>query len=182
MLLCVCLCLCLYVYPPLLTVEGLRQSAWNLVCIGSKFSGVVSKSLRSVIPIIHTVALITVMLFKRHGTWYIYHAIWAHLNCAIKKPLPSVIPILQLFKLLRKNLYIAWMLLSIIMKLDTYISCYLSPFQWHTSWIPLISNTNTIASQLVEVIFLILFECLNGSSCDLVCIPYHLRPSQRRTS
>jgi hypothetical protein len=45
-----------------------------------------------------------------------------------------------------------------------------------------ISNTNTTASQTVEVIPLILLEYLNRSSWNLVCIPCHLRPSQQCTS
>jgi hypothetical protein len=47
-----------------------------------------------------------------------------------------------------------------------------------------ISNTNTAASHIVEVITLILLEWLNGSSWNLVCthMSRHLRPFIRRAS
>jgi hypothetical protein len=43
---------------------------------------------------------------------------------------------------------------------------------------PLISNTNTIASQLVEVMHLLLLECLDRSSWDVICLSCHMRSSQ----
>jgi hypothetical protein len=57
----------------------------------------------------------------------------------------------------------------------------MKPSQRCTWYIPRISNTNTIASQILEVIPLILLECFNRLSWELVCISSHLRSYQRRT-
>jgi hypothetical protein len=69
------------------------------------------------------------------------------------------------------------------MKLDVYK--YIMPTK-ATSMayikIPLFSNTNTITSLTVEILPLILLECLDQSSWDLVCVSWHVRPSQQFTS
>jgi hypothetical protein len=49
-----------------------------------------------------------------------------------------------------------------------WISFYIRPSQWHISYILPISNMNTAAPQIVEVITLILLECLKQSSWNLV--------------
>jgi hypothetical protein len=48
-----------------------------------------------------------------------------------------------------------------------YVSCHARPSQWCRSCIPLISSTNTIAFQTVEIILL---KCLKKSSWGLACI------------
>jgi hypothetical protein len=67
------------------------------------------------------------------------------------------------------------------MKLGTYI---IPPETISTAYliIPLVNGINTTASQIVEVITLILLEWVNKSSWNLVHISFHLRPSQRCTS
>jgi hypothetical protein len=50
------------------------------------------------------------------------------------------------------------------------ISCHLMSSQGHTSKTPLINNTNTVASQIVEPINLTLFSFLNRSSWNLIYI------------
>jgi hypothetical protein len=62
-----------------------------------------------------------------------------------------------------------------------YIWCHMKSCQWQIWQIPPISNTNTIACQIVAAIPLILLECLNRSSLNFVSISSHLRSSQLRT-
>jgi hypothetical protein len=45
-----------------------------------------------------------------------------------------------------------------LLECPNQLSRYLCPYEQYTSLIPLVSNTNTAASQIVDVITLILFE------------------------
>jgi hypothetical protein len=74
-------------------------------------------------------------------TLYLHHGTWARLSSIIYNSLQSIISPLKPPKFLRQNLNIDWMDVPVFMKLDMYISCYPKPHQWHTWWIPLISNT-----------------------------------------
>jgi hypothetical protein len=62
------------------------------------------------------------------------------------------------------------------------LSCHLRPPQWHTWYIPAVSNMNIVASHIVEVIIIILFGYVNSLSWLSVCITWHLSPSQWRTT
>jgi hypothetical protein len=93
-------------------------------------------------------------------SWHLSSSQWHH------NSLLSVIPTSKRLKFLRQNLNTDWMPVPVFTKLDMYMSCCLRPYHWHTWWIPLISNISTIASQIVEVVPLILVECLNWLSWD----------------
>jgi hypothetical protein len=91
-------------------------------------------------------------------TWNVYHGTWPKLNGVIKKHVPSVILTLQT---LRRKLNFAWSPISSFTRLDMYITRQLRPFQWRSSLIHDISNTNTTASQIFEWIPLILINAWN---------------------
>jgi hypothetical protein len=47
------------------------------------------------------------------------------------------------------------------LRLGRYKSCHMKPCHCHASCNPIVSSTNTIVSQIVEVIPLMLLSCLN---------------------
>jgi hypothetical protein len=107
--------------------------------------------------------------------WNLLYISWhlSHLNVVLHKSLPSVIPTLRPLKFLRQNLNIAWTPVPIFVKLGILVRVYVIPHEAiSTAYImnP-ISNTNTGASQIVEVISLTLLERLNRSSWNMFLMP-----------
>jgi hypothetical protein len=85
-------------------------------------------------------------------TWYVHQATRGHINGALHKSVPSIIPTLQSSK------YCS----------DVCISPHLRPSQLRNSFITAVSNTNTAASQIIEVIALLINDRMNRSNLNFV--------------
>jgi hypothetical protein len=100
-----------------------------------------------------------------------------NLNGLNHKYLPSVIPILQLFKLPRQLILLESIYQSLRNLVCTYISCH---------WVNLSDVYNKSLSSVVPTLqpitLLILPECQNQYSWNLVCMSCHLKSSQRCSS